>query len=179
MNGKIQHQTAALFLKSTGISHLMDELTYFIVWGTQIEDKSTGMKKCGLAGRHNGKSWNLWLDLSLEQLIIWPQKPFVLRYKRKFVYVFVCVFSVILEEIQRTACRPREVCVEVAKEYPETTSQFYLPRCVSLHRCGGCCNNEAFYCTNTSHTLVNKTVSDAAVAWFNLFDHFPKRITQF
>lgn len=69
------------------------------------------------------------------------------------------MFSVILEEIQRTSCQPREVCVEVAKEYPESTSQFYLPRCVALHRCGGCCNNEAYYCTNTSHSLVNKTVS--------------------
>ncbi|KAM3836055.1 vascular endothelial growth factor C-like, partial [Diretmus argenteus] len=68
--------------------------------------------------------------------------------------------GVILEEIQRTMCRPREVCVEVSKEYPESTSQFYLPRCVSLHRCGGCCNNEAFYCSNTSHTLVNKTLME-------------------
>ena len=68
------------------------------------------------------------------------------------------MFSVILEEIQRTSCQPREVCVEVAKEYPESTSQFYLPRCVALHRCGGCCTNEAFYCTNTSYSLVNKTV---------------------
>ncbi|KAK1876591.1 Vascular endothelial growth factor C [Dissostichus eleginoides] len=68
--------------------------------------------------------------------------------------------SIILEEIQRTSCQPREVCVEVAKEYPESTSQFFLPRCVALHRCGGCCNNEAFYCTNTSHTLVNKTLME-------------------
>lgn len=72
------------------------------------------------------------------------------------------MFSVILEEIQRTSCQPREVCVEVTKEYPESTSQFYLPRCVALHRCGGCCNNEAYYCANTSHALVNKTVSGAA-----------------
>ncbi|KAJ4924244.1 hypothetical protein JOQ06_000484 [Pogonophryne albipinna] len=68
--------------------------------------------------------------------------------------------SIILEEIQRTSCQPREVCVEVAKEYPESTSQFFLPRCVALHRCGGCCNNEAFYCTNTSHTLVSKTLME-------------------
>ncbi|XP_030264945.1 vascular endothelial growth factor C-like [Sparus aurata] len=68
--------------------------------------------------------------------------------------------AVILEEIQRTSCQPREVCVEVAKEYPESTSQFYLPRCVALHRCGGCCNNEAYYCTNTSHSLVNKTLME-------------------
>ncbi|KAM9836115.1 vascular endothelial growth factor C-like [Aulostomus maculatus] len=68
--------------------------------------------------------------------------------------------EVILEEIQRTSCQPREVCVEVAKEHPESTSQFYLPRCVALHRCGGCCTNEALYCTNTSHTLVNKTLME-------------------
>uniref|UniRef100_A0A3B3V262 Vascular endothelial growth factor C-like n=1 Tax=Poecilia latipinna TaxID=48699 RepID=A0A3B3V262_9TELE len=66
----------------------------------------------------------------------------------------------ILEEIQRTSCQPREVCVEVAKEYPESTSQLYLPRCVALHRCGGCCGNEAFYCTNTSYSLVNKTLME-------------------
>ncbi|XP_063733445.1 vascular endothelial growth factor C-like isoform X1 [Eleginops maclovinus] len=68
--------------------------------------------------------------------------------------------SVILEEIQRTSCQPREVCVEVAKEYQESTSQFFLPRCVALHRCGGCCTNEAYYCTNTSHTHVNKTLME-------------------
>uniref|UniRef100_A0A8C2ZJW5 Platelet-derived growth factor (PDGF) family profile domain-containing protein n=1 Tax=Cyclopterus lumpus TaxID=8103 RepID=A0A8C2ZJW5_CYCLU len=68
--------------------------------------------------------------------------------------------GLILEEIQRTSCQPREVCVEVAKEYPESTSQFFLPRCVALHRCGGCCNNEALYCTNTSHALVNKTLME-------------------
>ncbi|XP_029376232.1 vascular endothelial growth factor C-like isoform X2 [Echeneis naucrates] len=68
--------------------------------------------------------------------------------------------EVILEEIQRTSCQPREMCVEVSKEYPESTSQFYLPRCVALHRCGGCCTNEAFYCTNTSYSFVNKTLME-------------------
>uniref|UniRef100_A0A3P8UM08 Vascular endothelial growth factor C-like n=1 Tax=Cynoglossus semilaevis TaxID=244447 RepID=A0A3P8UM08_CYNSE len=68
--------------------------------------------------------------------------------------------AIILEEIQKTSCQPREVCIEVAKEYPDSTSQFYLPRCVALHRCGGCCTNEAFYCTNTSHSLVNKTLME-------------------
>ncbi|XP_054643115.1 vascular endothelial growth factor C-like isoform X1 [Dunckerocampus dactyliophorus] len=72
--------------------------------------------------------------------------------------------GVILEEIQHTSCQPREVCVEVTKEYPESTSQFYLPRCVALHRCGGCCTNEAFYCANTSQALVNKTVSASTPA---------------
>ncbi|XP_020320357.1 vascular endothelial growth factor C [Oncorhynchus kisutch] len=66
--------------------------------------------------------------------------------------------EVILEEIQRTMCTPREVCLEVSKEYPESTSHFYVPRCVSVHRCGGCCPQEGLYCTNTSHIYINKTL---------------------
>uniref|UniRef100_A0A8C6Q6E6 Platelet-derived growth factor (PDGF) family profile domain-containing protein n=1 Tax=Nothobranchius furzeri TaxID=105023 RepID=A0A8C6Q6E6_NOTFU len=88
------------------------------------------------------------------------------------------VFPVILEEIHRTSCQPREVCIEVAKEYPESTSQVYIPRCVALHRCGGCCGNEAFYCTNTSYTLVNKTLMelspprmDRSVAMVTFINH--------
>uniref|UniRef100_A0A3B5A3F0 Vascular endothelial growth factor C-like n=1 Tax=Stegastes partitus TaxID=144197 RepID=A0A3B5A3F0_9TELE len=74
------------------------------------------------------------------------------------------------DDVWRTSCQPREVCVEVAKEYPESTSQFYLPRCVALHRCGGCCTNEAFYCTNTSHTFVNKTM-ERSVAMVTFINH--------
>lgn len=73
-------------------------------------------------------------------------------------YATSFIYLVILEEIQRTICRPREVCLEVSKEFPDSTSRFYLPRCVAVHRCGGCCSNEAMHCTNTSYTLVNKTV---------------------
>ncbi|XP_019716178.1 vascular endothelial growth factor C-like isoform X2 [Hippocampus comes] len=80
--------------------------------------------------------------------------------REEALYKVDSTLGVILEEIQRTSCQPREVCVEVTKEYPESTSQFYLPRCVALHRCGGCCTNEAFYCANTSHVLVNKTLME-------------------
>ncbi|XP_062392794.1 vascular endothelial growth factor C-like [Sardina pilchardus] len=69
-------------------------------------------------------------------------------------------FDVLLEEIQRTICRPREVCLEVSKEFPDSTSRFYLPRCVAVHRCGGCCPSEAYHCTNTSYSLVNKTLME-------------------
>ncbi|KAJ8337581.1 hypothetical protein SKAU_G00365470 [Synaphobranchus kaupii] len=64
----------------------------------------------------------------------------------------------IMAEIERTVCRPREVCLEVTKEYPESTRHIYLPRCVSVHRCGGCCSHEGLHCYNTSHKLVNKTL---------------------
>ncbi|XP_064181554.1 vascular endothelial growth factor C-like [Anguilla rostrata] len=67
--------------------------------------------------------------------------------------------QVIMAEMERTACRPREVCLEVSREYPESPRHVYVPRCVSVHRCGGCCNHEALHCSNSSHRLVNKTVS--------------------
>uniref|UniRef100_A0A8C9TGR6 Vascular endothelial growth factor C-like n=1 Tax=Scleropages formosus TaxID=113540 RepID=A0A8C9TGR6_SCLFO len=56
----------------------------------------------------------------------------------------------IMTELQRTACHPREECVEVAKEHPESTSSFFRPRCISVHRCGGCCNHEGQECVSTS-----------------------------
>ncbi|KAJ7996418.1 hypothetical protein DPEC_G00236870 [Dallia pectoralis] len=68
------------------------------------------------------------------------------------------IIQVLMEEMQRTLCSPREVCLEVSKEYPESTSHSYMPRCVSVHRCGGCCHHEGQYCTNTSYTYINKTL---------------------
>ncbi|KAL2095214.1 hypothetical protein ACEWY4_009933 [Coilia grayii] len=68
--------------------------------------------------------------------------------------------EVIIEEIQRTICRPREVCLEVSKEFPDSTSRFFVPRCVAAHRCGGCCSSEAWHCTNTSYTVINKTLME-------------------
>jgi len=108
-----------------------------------------------IAQETDKSGWYLkgWWFHAQQSLLYWDSQ--------QTAFIHLIVFSVILEEIQRTSCQPREVCVEVAKEYPESTSQFYLPRCVALHRCGGCCANEAFYCTNTSYTLVNKTVSNA------------------
>ncbi|XP_075871931.1 vascular endothelial growth factor C-like [Nelusetta ayraudi] len=82
--------------------------------------------------------------------------------RKEALYKMDETLEVILEEMQRTSCQPREVCVEVAKEYPQSTSQVYVPRCVALHRCGGCCNTDAFYCSNTSNTLVNKTLIDVS-----------------
>lgn len=82
------------------------------------------------------------------------------HHRQVAVYKTDGIFDVILAEMQKTACGPREVCLEVSKEYPESTSHFYLPRCVAVHRCGGCCPNEAFYCTNTSHTHINKTLME-------------------
>lgn len=83
------------------------------------------------------------------------------------LYLSLCSWlPVIVKEMELTACQPREVCVEVAKEYVESTSHFFVPRCVSVHRCGGCCYHEGQECTNTSYTLVEKTVRICKLAYF-------------
>ncbi|KAM4744418.1 vascular endothelial growth factor D [Anableps anableps] len=68
------------------------------------------------------------------------------------------ILKAIDEEWQRTQCMPRETCVDVAKELGTDPSIFFKPPCVSVHRCGGCCNQEGITCRNTSTVYVNKTV---------------------
>ncbi|XP_032885092.1 vascular endothelial growth factor C-like isoform X2 [Amblyraja radiata] len=53
-------------------------------------------------------------------------------------------------EWERTQCKPREVCLDLGRELGTATNKFYKPPCVSVHRCGGCCNNEGFQCINVS-----------------------------
>ncbi|POI23919.1 hypothetical protein CIB84_012333 [Bambusicola thoracicus] len=54
---------------------------------------------------------------------------------------------------------PREVCVDVGKEFGATTNTFFKPPCVSIYRCGGCCNSEGLQCMNISTNYISKTVS--------------------
>uniref|UniRef100_H3B2G9 Platelet-derived growth factor (PDGF) family profile domain-containing protein n=1 Tax=Latimeria chalumnae TaxID=7897 RepID=H3B2G9_LATCH len=65
-------------------------------------------------------------------------------------------------ELSRTSCAPREVCLEVLKEFPSTHIK-YVPRCVSMHRCGGCCNNEADLCVNTNFSLITKKLLEYSI----------------
>uniref|UniRef100_A0A8C1YGL4 Vascular endothelial growth factor D n=1 Tax=Cyprinus carpio TaxID=7962 RepID=A0A8C1YGL4_CYPCA len=75
------------------------------------------------------------------------------------LYDAIPFFSDIDDEWQKTQCMPRETCVDVAKELGTNTAVFFKPPCVSVFRCGGCCNKEGVTCRNTSVTYVNKTVS--------------------
>lgn len=84
----------------------------------------------------------------------------------RFVYLKLTFFSDIDEEWQKTQCMPRETCVDVAKELGLNTAVFFKPPCVSVFRCGGCCNKEGVTCRNTSVIYVNKTVSTThCIAW--------------
>ncbi|XP_068134869.1 vascular endothelial growth factor C [Hyperolius riggenbachi] len=73
------------------------------------------------------------------------------------------IWKSIESEWRKTQCMPREVCVDVGKEFGAATNTFFKPPCVSLYRCGGCCNSEGLHCMNTSSSYVSKTLFEITV----------------
>uniref|UniRef100_H0Z7S4 Vascular endothelial growth factor C n=1 Tax=Taeniopygia guttata TaxID=59729 RepID=H0Z7S4_TAEGU len=76
-------------------------------------------------------------------------------------------------EWRKTQCTPREVCVDVGKEFGATTNTFFKPPCVSIYRCGGCCNSEGLQCMNISTNYISKTLFEITVP----LSHGPKPVT--
>uniref|UniRef100_A0A8C9RJ26 Vascular endothelial growth factor Aa n=1 Tax=Scleropages formosus TaxID=113540 RepID=A0A8C9RJ26_SCLFO len=61
-----------------------------------------------------------------------------------------------MDVYNKSRCRPREVLVDIFHEYPEEIEHTYIPSCVVLTRCGGCCNDDALECipTDTYNTTL-------------------------
>ena len=64
-----------------------------------------------------------------------------------------------MEVYNKSQCQPREVLVEVLHEYPEEVEYIYIPSCVVLRRCAGCCSDEKMQCTPTSSHNITMEVS--------------------
>ncbi|GCB70142.1 hypothetical protein scyTo_0005614 [Scyliorhinus torazame] len=76
-------------------------------------------------------------------------------------------------EWKKTQCMPREVSLDVGKEFGSATNIIFKPSCVSVYRCGGCCNSEGVTCMNTSTSYVSKTLFEISVP----ISQLPKPIT--
>ncbi|CAL8329202.1 unnamed protein product [Lota lota] len=75
------------------------------------------------------------------------------------------VLKSIEAEWSKTKCMPREVCVDVGRELGTPTNVFYKPPCVSVYRCGGCCESEDKQCRNISTGFLSKTLFEITVPY--------------
>ncbi|XP_040001154.1 vascular endothelial growth factor C isoform X5 [Xiphias gladius] len=78
-------------------------------------------------------------------------------------YLNLDVLKSIESEWRKTQCMPREVCVDVGREFGAPTNIFYKPPCVSVYRCGGCCHSEDKQCRNISTGYLSKTLFEIMV----------------
>jgi hypothetical protein len=62
------------------------------------------------------------------------------------------------QEANKTSCKPRAVHLEVPTA---PLGMAYHPQCVSVKRCGGCCNSLSLECRPIKTTTVKKWVSMA------------------
>ncbi|XP_029470616.1 vascular endothelial growth factor B isoform X2 [Rhinatrema bivittatum] len=59
-----------------------------------------------------------------------------------------------LEVYNRSYCQVKEQLVDISTEYPEEVEHIFLPSCVPLLRCAGCCVDEELHCVPTKMHIV-------------------------
>ncbi len=75
-----------------------------------------------------------------------------------------------MEVYNKSLCQPRELLVEILQEYPEEVEHIFIPSCVVLMRCAGCCNDEMLQCVPTSSHNITMEVS-RGWGYFGCFVH--------
>ncbi|AKU76622.1 VEGF-like protein [Orf virus] len=68
------------------------------------------------------------------------------------------------EVLEGGGCKPRPIVVSVSNEHPELTSQRFNPPCVTVMRCGGCCNDESLECVPTEEANVTMQLMGVGVS---------------
>ncbi|XP_061668007.1 vascular endothelial growth factor Ab isoform X2 [Syngnathoides biaculeatus] len=69
----------------------------------------------------------------------------------------------LIEVFNKSWCKPREMLVEILQEYPEEVEHIFVPSCVVLTRCAGCCNDEAQQCIPTASHNVTMEIKRIAI----------------
>lgn len=69
----------------------------------------------------------------------------------------------LMEVYNKSLCKPRELLVEILQEYPEEVEHIFIPSCVVLTRCAGCCNDEMLQCMPTSSYNITMEVSSVNI----------------
>ncbi|XP_045916707.1 vascular endothelial growth factor A isoform X1 [Micropterus dolomieu] len=80
----------------------------------------------------------------------------------QLLLIFLCILQIshppeeghsgvmpFLEVWAKSMCRPIEQLVDVEQEYPGEVEYIYIPACVPLWRCSGCCADENLVCQPT------------------------------
>ncbi|ROL32993.1 Vascular endothelial growth factor A-A, partial [Anabarilius grahami] len=85
---------------------------------------------------------------TLPEVMVFPGSLQVMRH---WVIPFLDVYK-------KSACKTRELLVDIIQEYPDEIEHTYIPSCVVLMRCAGCCNDEALECVPTETRNVTMEV---------------------
>lgn len=75
----------------------------------------------------------------------------------------------------KSMCQPMEQLVDVEQEYPGEVEYFYMPACVPLRRCNGCCSDENLECQPTLERNVTLQVQQGFLSG-RYFSDIPDRI---